>query len=140
VIEEGVANVADALEKLSNIRDRFDRSYGTMIELVLERSIPVAFCSIYEPRFPDRALRRTTATALAVLNDVITRQVFTKRHSLIDHRLVCDQDADFANPIEPLATGCEKLARGIAMFVGTDHSSALSQALLDTGAARRTGT
>jgi hypothetical protein len=37
---------ADALEKLAVIRDRFDRSYGSMIELVLEWSLPAAFCTI----------------------------------------------------------------------------------------------
>ena len=35
VIDEGAVNVADALEKLAVIRDRFDRSYGTMIDLHL---------------------------------------------------------------------------------------------------------
>ena len=110
--------MADALEKLAVIRVRFDRSYGTMIDLVLERSLPVAFCSIYEPRFPDRALRRTTATALAVLNDVITRQVFTKRASLIDLRLVCDQDADFTNSIEPRIASSRMLLKDSAPMTG----------------------
>lgn len=72
VIDEKAASVAEALEKIDAIRDRFERSYAGMVELVLERSLPVAFCSIYEPRFPDRARRRAAATALAVLNDVIT--------------------------------------------------------------------
>jgi hypothetical protein len=125
VLEERAANVADALEKLAVIRDRFDRSYGNMIDLVLERSLPVAFCSIYEPRFPDLRRRRAAATALTVLNDVITRQVFRKRASLIDLRLVCNQDADFANPIEPSATGGEKLARSIAIFSRTERPAAM---------------
>jgi hypothetical protein len=124
VIDEAAANVADALEKLAVIGERFDRSYGTMIDLVLERSLPVAFCTIYEPRFPDLRRRRAAATALTVLNDVITRQVFRKRASLIDLRLVCDQDADFATPIEPSATGGEKIARAIAMFARTDRPTA----------------
>jgi hypothetical protein len=121
VLEEGAASVADALEKLAVIRDRFGRSYGTMIDQVLERSLPVAFCSIYEPRFPDPRRRAAAATALTVLNDVITRQVFRKRASLIDLRLVCDQDADFANSIEPSVTGGIKIAQAIAMFTRTDR-------------------
>jgi lysophospholipase L1-like esterase len=116
VIEEKATSVAHALEKLAAIRDRFDRSYGSMVELLVKRSLPVAFCSIYEPRFPDLVRRRAAATALAVLNDVITTQVFANRANLIDLRLVCNQDADFANPIEPSATGGEKIARAIAMF------------------------
>src|SRR3954447_18377183 len=38
VIEEEATSVADALEKLASIRDRFERSYGSMIELLLKRS------------------------------------------------------------------------------------------------------
>ena len=125
VIEENTNSVAEALEKLAAIRDRFARSYAGMVELVLERSLPVAFCSIYEPRFPDGARRRAAATALAVLNDVITRNVFTKRASLIDLRLVCDQDADFANPIEPSPAGGEKIARAIASFARNDPANAV---------------
>jgi lysophospholipase L1-like esterase len=68
VIDEKTASVAEALEKLAVVRDRFERSYAGMVELALERSLPVAFCSIYEPRFPDAARRRIAATALAVLN------------------------------------------------------------------------
>jgi hypothetical protein len=124
VIEEKATSVADALQKLAAIRDRFDRSYGSMIELLLERSVPVALCSIYEPRFPDLARRRAAATALAILNDVITRHVFSRRASLIDLRLVCDQDADFANPIEPSPSGGEKIARAIAMFARSDPATA----------------
>jgi hypothetical protein len=59
-----------------------------------------------------------------VLNDVITRQVFSKRASLIDLRLVCDQDDDFANPIEPSATGGEKIVKAIAMFTRADRPTA----------------
>jgi hypothetical protein len=125
VLEERAANVADALEKLAVVRDRFDRSYGNMIDLVLERSLPVAFCSIYEPRFPDLRRRRAAATALTVLNDVITRRVFRKRASLIDLRLVCDHDADFANSIEPSAAGGEKIAKSIAMFARTGRPTAI---------------
>jgi len=125
VIEESATNVADALAKLADIRDRFDHSYGTMIDLVLERSLPVASCSIYDPRFPEGARRRAAATALAVLNDVITRQVFAKRTSLIDLRLVCDQGADFANSIEPSELGGEKIARAITMFARTHRPTAL---------------
>jgi hypothetical protein len=124
VLEEGASTMADALEKLAVIRDRFDRSYETMIDLVLERSLPAAFCTIYEPRFPDLRRRRAAATALTVLNDVITRQVFRKRASLIDLRLVGDRETDFASPIEPSATGGEKIAKAIAMFARMDRPTA----------------
>jgi lysophospholipase L1-like esterase len=126
VIDERATSVAAALDRLAAIRDQFERNYRTVIDLLLEQSLPVAFCSIYEPRFPDMARRRAAATALAVLNDAITRQVFTKRASLIDLRLVCDHDADFANPIEPSATGGEKIARAIAILRAPNGQRQLS--------------
>jgi hypothetical protein len=36
--------------------------------------------------------------------------------TLIDLRLVCDEDTDFANPIEPSVHGGAKIARVIAGF------------------------
>jgi len=126
VIEEKATSVADALEKLASVRDRFNRIYGSMVELLLKRSLPIALCSIYEPRFPDPVRRRVAATALAVLNDVITRQVFASRVSLIDLRVICDQDTDFANPIEPSAAGGEKIAKAIALFArAPDRANAM---------------
>jgi hypothetical protein len=33
-------------------------------------------------------------------------------------RLICDEDADFANPIEPSARGGAKIAQAISKFAG----------------------
>jgi len=33
-------------------------------------------------------------------------------------RLICDEDADFANPIEPSARGGAKIAQAISRFAG----------------------
>ena len=51
-----------------------------------------------------------------MLNDAITRQAFGARASLIDLRLICNQDEDFANAIEPSVVGGGKIARAIAAF------------------------
>src|SRR5262249_32701704 len=87
-----------------------------MLDRVAARRLPTAICTIYEPRFPEAALRRAAATALSLLNDVISREVFSRSLTLIDLRLVCDQDEDFANPIEPSAHGGAKIARAILNF------------------------
>ena len=36
---------------------------------------------------------------------------------MLDLRLICDEDADFANPIEPSAQGGEKIAAAIARLL-----------------------
>ncbi len=60
------------------------------------------------------------STALTVFNDVITRQAFLAGVPLIDLRLICTEDADYANPIEPSSQGGDKIARSIARTV-TEH-------------------
>ena len=39
---------------------------------------------------------------------------FTRGLPLVDLRLICDQDEDYANPIEPSVRGGEKIAAAIA--------------------------
>jgi GDSL-like Lipase/Acylhydrolase family len=121
VLEESAVGVSDALEKLAGVRDRFDRNYRNVVELLLARSLPVAFCTIYEPRFPDSKRRRAAATALSVLNDVITRQAVESGVSLIDLRVICDRDEDFANAIEPSSVGGGKIAKAITRFATGDR-------------------
>ena len=61
--------------------------------------------------------------AVPVLNDCITRAAFARGLPLVDLRLICDQDEDYANPIEPSVRGGEKIAAAIAALV-TDHGGA----------------
>ena len=60
---------------------------------------------------------RFAATGLTILNDCITRAAFARGLSLIDLRLICDRDANFANPIEPSVRGGAKIAPAIAALV-----------------------
>ena len=55
-----------------------------------------------------------------LFNDCITREAFAGGLSLIDLRLICDRDEDFANPIEPSVRGGAKIAAAIAALV-TGH-------------------
>jgi lysophospholipase L1-like esterase len=123
LLEERAESMREALEKLAEVQDRFRRGYAEMIEAVAKNGVPAAFCTIYEPRFPDARRRRVAATALAVLNDVITRLAFSAGITLIDLRSICDQDEDFANPIEPSMIGGAKIAEAITRFAAGGVSS-----------------
>jgi hypothetical protein len=126
VLQEAADSVADAIEKLAAVRESFQRAYAAMLEHALTRGLPTAVCTIYEPRYPEPRLRRAASTALTLLNDAITREAFARGATLIDLRLVCDRDEDFANPVEPSARGGAKIARAIAGFVReTKPSSAV---------------
>jgi GDSL-like lipase/acylhydrolase family protein len=115
-LEQATRSVADALDVLAAVRDRFQRDYRAMLDRVQELRLDTAICTIYEARFPDPMLRRAAATALTALNDGITREAFARNLTLIDLRLICDNDEDFANPIEPSLRGGDKIARAILRF------------------------
>jgi hypothetical protein len=99
VLDENARSVGIALDKLAAVRERFLRAYRAMLSQVMDKKLPTAVCTIYEARFPDADLRRRGAAALTLLNECITREAFARDLTLIDLRLICDSDADFANPI-----------------------------------------
>jgi hypothetical protein len=113
VLNEPVRSVTEALHKVAAVRDAFRADYRAMLDTALGRKLPLAVCTIYDPRFTDALQRRIGATALAVLNDAITREAFARDVALIDLRVLCDSDEDFANPIEPSVQGGAKIARAI---------------------------
>ena len=100
--------------------------YEAMLDELTSAGLPTAVCTIYEPRFPDEGRRKLAATALALINDKITRHAFSRGLNLIDLRLLCKEDADFANAIEPSAYGGEKISKAISKFiVGATGSSSV---------------
>jgi len=119
ILEAGARSVAEVLDRLASIRDQFERDYRAMLRHVAARGRPTAVCTIYDPRFPDALRRRQAVTALAALNDVITRLAFANGLPLVDLRLVCNEDGDFANPIEPSVQGGAKIAAAIAALATT---------------------
>src|SRR5829696_3753628 len=110
-------SAAEALSGLADIAGEFERGYLSMLADVLARGLPTAICTVYYPRFPDAALQKVAVAALAVFNDCIVRAAFAHGLPLLDLRLICTEEADYANPIEPSARGGEKIARAIAEFV-----------------------
>ncbi|MFE1599876.1 SGNH/GDSL hydrolase family protein [Methylobacterium sp. ID0610] len=117
VLDGPARSVTEVLDALATAQDRFRADYRAMLDAVLAHGRPTAICTIYEPRYPDPARRRVAATALAVLNDAVTREAAARGLALLDLRVLCDEDADFANPIEPSVRGGEKIAATIAAFL-----------------------
>ena len=116
ILHQSVGSVAEAVSLLEIAQSRFARDYAEMADAVLARGLPTAFCTIYDtpPSSPDQRIIRT---ALAIFNDVITRAVFERGAALIDLRLICNEDEDYANPIEPSVAGGEKISHAIGRFV-----------------------
>lgn len=122
LLERAAASVAEVLDLLAGARDQFAEDYRAMLDGVLARGLPTAVCTVYDARFPDPYTRRIANAALTLFNDVITREAFARRLPLIDLRLICNSDGDFANPIEPSVDGGAKIADAIVAFMKGSRS------------------
>jgi hypothetical protein len=116
LLGQRVASVAEALLLLRAAQERFAADYEEMAKAVAARGLPTILCTIYDTPStePDQPVIRT---ALSVYNDVITRAAFARSLGLVDLRLICNDPADYANPIEPSVQGGDKIAAAIARAV-----------------------
>jgi hypothetical protein len=123
LLDASARSMAEALDMLARAADDFEHQYELMLDDTLKRRLPTAVCTVYNPRFPDAQMQKLAVTALCVFNDAIIRAAFTRGLPLIDLRLVCNDDRDYANPIEPSARGGAKIAAAIARIF-TEHDFA----------------
>jgi lysophospholipase L1-like esterase len=114
-----VRTVAEAVALLAAAQDGFEREYEAMLDQVLARALPTALCTIYDTpsTAPDH---RIVKSALSLFNDRITRAAFRRALPLIDLRLICNEDGDYANPIEPSVQGGAKMVRAILRLLAKD--------------------
>lgn len=116
LLSSGVRTVAEAVSLLAAAQDRFALNYAETLKSVLTLELPTAVCTIYDT--PSTAPNhRVIRSALALFNDAITRAAFSEGLPLIDLRLICSEDDDYANPIEPSAKGGAKMAAAIVRLV-----------------------
>lgn len=116
ILGSSVRSVGEGIALLAAAQERFAANYSAMLEAVLAANLPTALCTIYDtPRSaPDHRIIRT---ALSLFNDWITREAFARGLPLVDLRLICNEDADYANPIEPSVQGGAKMAAAIVRLV-----------------------
>lgn len=120
ILSSGVRMVGEGVAMLADAQERFARNYGDMLQSVLALELPTALCTIYDTP-PSAPNHRIIRTALAIFNDIITRAAFGEGLPLIDLRLICNEEDDYANPIEPSAHGGAKMARAIAGMVAGEN-------------------
>ena len=108
----------EVLDRLADAAAGFEADYRAGLATVVDRGLPTIACTIYNGSAPDPAFQRRATTALTLFNDVILRVAFEYGLTVIDLRFVCNEAADYANPIEPSSRGGAKIARAIAGAVG----------------------
>ncbi|MEZ5425048.1 MAG: SGNH/GDSL hydrolase family protein [Pyrinomonadaceae bacterium] len=128
ILQMGISSSAEFLNNLADRIGTFEFHYRRMLESVLKLKKATALCTIYYPRMPEPLVQKISVAALAAFNDVIIRQTFLCGLPLIDLRLVCNEDSDYANEIEPSEKGGRKIAETIGRLVqGHDFSGLRTQ-------------
>jgi len=117
ILEEPAGSTAEVLLRLADVAEQFETGYRRMLRAANEMGKPTAVCTVYYPRFPDALAQRLAVTALTVFNDALIRAAFGAGVPLLDLRLICNEDADYANPIEPSGAGGAKIADAIIGLV-----------------------
>jgi lysophospholipase L1-like esterase len=115
-------SAAEVLSKLADLADKFQRDYSTMLAAARSRNLPLAVCTIYNPWYRNPLMQRLATTALAVFNNHLIYESFATGTSLLDLRLICNEEADYINPIKLSSIGGRKLAAAIAELVIADLS------------------
>lgn len=116
LLQERASSVADVLARIGAVRERFRHEYREMLAALTARGLPVLAATVYDPRYSDPRQRDLATIGLAFINDVILREAFAQGVDVLDLRLICDEDADFANPIEPSSRGGAKMADAIVAY------------------------
>ena len=117
ILDTPVTSTAQALIMLSALARDFDIAYRRVVQACLERELPLVVCTIYHGNFPDPDYHQRCAVALTVFNDVIIRVAIEHRLKVIDLRSICTLPNDYANPIEPSASGGAQITQAIVMAV-----------------------
>jgi len=125
IFTDPVSSVGEGFLKFSRVQTTFQQEYKAMLENALSLNIPTTICTIYKPCFyhPDMSrvgsyvgngvsntdLQNVSVTALTAFNDVILQEAVTTGIPLMDLRVMYDNVADYANPIEPSTIGGQKM-------------------------------
>jgi lysophospholipase L1-like esterase len=125
LLRQPARTIGEGMMVLANAQRQFADRYQAMLEAVLGARLPVVLCTIYDGNFPG-AEGQVIAAALSLFNDVITRAAFSRDLPLIDLRLICSEETDYANSIEPSEQGGAKIAAAIArLALGSTASGSL---------------
>ncbi|MFE4837276.1 GDSL-type esterase/lipase family protein [Arthrobacter sp. NPDC056691] len=116
LLEAPARSVAEAVAMFADAQDRFAADYELMVDALSGTGLPAAVCTIYDT--PSTGpFYRIIRTALTVFNDCVTRAAFARGLSLLDLRIICNHDGDYANALEPSVQGGAKITGAIAALL-----------------------
>ena len=106
----GALSIRGALETLGSAAEEFDKVFARLIDAALETGLPTIVCTLVPARHLEPVRQQVAATALAIFNDRILKRAFAARLSIVELRLVCDEDGDYATETLLSRTGVRKVA------------------------------
>jgi hypothetical protein len=121
LLRRPVAVSSEVFLMLARVSGVFESMYRRVVEACLKSGLPLVVCTIYNGNFADQEFQTMARVAVAVFNDAILRISGEKGLRAIDLRLVCALEEDYANPIEPSATGGKKIARAIWRAISSER-------------------
>jgi hypothetical protein len=103
-------SIRSALKALALAADQFEDIFARLIAAALEAGLPTVVCTLVPSRHQEASRRRVAATALAIFNDRILRQAFWAKLSIVELRLICDEESDYASETLLSRAGVRKVA------------------------------
>jgi hypothetical protein len=99
-------SIRDALDTLAAAADEFEDMFARLIAAATEAGVPTIVCTLV----PARYVEPSRATALAIFNDRILRRTIAAHLSIVELRLICDEDGDYASETLLSHAGVRKVA------------------------------
>ncbi len=103
-------SIQDALDTLAAAADEFENTFARLIAAAAEAGVPTIVCTLVPARYTEPSRQRVGATALAIFNDRILRRTIAARLSIVELRLICDEDSDYASETLLSHAGVRKVA------------------------------
>jgi hypothetical protein len=103
-------SIQSALETLASAADEFENVFTSLIDAALETGLPTIVCTLVPARYLEYSRQQVAATALAIFNDRILKRAFAAGLSIVELRLVCDEDGDYASETLLSRSGVRKVA------------------------------
>lgn len=110
LLGESAQSISGALDALATAADQFEEVFAKLVAAALEAGLPTVVCTLVPSRHLDPSRRRVAATALAIFNDRILRQAVAAKLSIVDLRVVCDEESDYASETLLSRAGVRKVA------------------------------
>lgn len=111
----------DVLARLADAAAAFAPRYEDVLNDVRRCGLPLLACTIYEG-YLGGSMQKRAIGAVAAFNDRIQRIAVRHGVPVLELRDLCNEPADYANPIEPSVRGGEKIARAIARWLASGET------------------